>query len=81
MQMDFQQGCELILKAYEKREEEKAWQMWLTLYPNMKTRESFIPFKEFYKKQTQQISKRPAEEILAEAEEITERINNQKQKV
>lgn len=67
--MDFEDGFELILKAFEKREEEKAWQMWLTLYPNM-TKEKFMSFSEYYQKLRQPISTRSTEEILAEVEEI-----------
>jgi hypothetical protein len=71
----------LIAKAEEKREEEKAWQMWVQLYPNMIIPRpfakdpalKFIPFSDFYKKMTQPISQRPAEDILKEAEEIRKR--------
>ena len=62
-------GCKVIFHELEKREERKAWEMWLTLYPKM-TKENFMPFSEFFKMQKQTISKRPKEDILDEVERI-----------
>lgn len=62
----------MIRKASEKKKEERAWQMYLTQYSNM-TKETFIPFEEFYKpqKRNQQVVKeKSAEEILLEVKEI-----------
>jgi len=70
----------LINKEIQKKEEHKAWQMWLSLYPDMIkpsqiTKDkgpllSFEPFSDFYRRNTQQTSQRPAEEILTEARSI-----------
>ena len=59
----------------EKQQEERAWQMWLVKYPQM-TKDTFIPFSEFYKKQLApaKVSKRSAEEILEDASEIRRKL-------
>jgi len=59
----------LIYKAIEKREEKKAWDMWIARYPHMDEK-TFVPFNEFYRKITMKISKRPSSDILNEAIEI-----------
>jgi hypothetical protein len=38
----------LLKNAHKNREKRKAWDMWLTRYPNM-TKETFIEFDDFYK--------------------------------
>jgi hypothetical protein len=53
MDMNWQDGFNVIAKAHRKETEEKAWQMWLMKYINM-TKDSFIPFSEFYKKITEE---------------------------
>lgn len=70
-----EEGVELINKATEGREKEKAWQMWLVQYPNM-TKENFIPFSEFYKAAVKpsEVSQKPAEDILKEANEIRRKL-------
>lgn len=65
-------GIELISKAVEKREETKAWGMWLALFPRM-TKDNFIPFSQFFKKQTQIITQKSSQEILDEVAEIERR--------
>ena len=66
-------GIELIHKAREKEQEEKVWDMWISLYPNM-DKKSFMPFSEFHKKQVTPIitdnKKLTKEEITEKAEEI-----------
>ena len=65
-------GIELINKAREKEQEQKVWDMWISLYPNM-DKKSFMPFSEFYKKQITLIvpdKKIPKSDILEKAEEI-----------
>jgi hypothetical protein len=77
LSLDIDDFVELVLKGLEKREGRKAWEMWLMKYPHM-TKENFIPFSQFYSKLTQPISKRPAEEILAEADEIRKQVQSRK---
>jgi len=69
MSLDVDEFVRLINKSLEKQEERKAWEMWLTLYPNM-NKKNFMPFSEFFNMQKQTISKRPKEDILEEAERI-----------
>lgn len=45
--MPVEDGIELIITAFEKRTEEKSWQMYLMCYQHM-TKETFKPFEEFY---------------------------------
>lgn len=95
MSMPFYQAVKQIEKAREKTIEDKVWEMWLSVYPDMtipknKIQENnkvylkpyidFISFTDFLNKvQKPKLSKRPAEEILAEAENIKQRINERKQ--
>ena len=77
MALDISDGLALLNEAWGKREEEKAWQMWLAKCPYM-DKKTFIPFSEFYRKMSvpQQISQRTTEEILADAYEIRVRLKN-----
>ena len=68
-------GCKVIFRELEKKEERKAWEMWLTLYPNM-NKENFMPFSEFFRMQKEPISKRPKEDILEEVERIRESVRD-----
>lgn len=77
MSLDVVEFVGLINKALEKKEENRYWEMWLTLYPNM-NKENFMPFSEFFIKQTKPISKRPKEDILEEVERIRASIREKK---
>lgn len=69
-------GISLILKSIKEKEKQKAWEIWLTLYPHM-TKDTFIPFSKFYKETTEikpEISPRTAQEILNEAKEIRKKL-------
>lgn len=72
--MDFPaaEGLQLINKAFEKRNEEKAWQMWLMRFQHM-TKKNFVPFSQFMKKAlrpTMENSSEPTEDLIAMAEKI-----------
>lgn len=74
MSLETDDFIQIIDKALYKREERKAWQMWLMKYQHM-DKDSFIPFSRFFKaQQSKQTSERPAEDILKEAQEIRNRI-------
>lgn len=60
-----------ILHAYEKQDEQKAWAMWIAIYPNM-NKENFMPFSEFYEMAKQSVDSRSTHELLAEFEQISE---------
>lgn len=69
--MPWEQGLNLISKAYEKTAEDKLWQMWLMRYANM-TKDTFMPFSEFCKlhqEPTPEV-KKSTEELLKEAKAI-----------
>lgn len=70
MHLEFGDGSDLILKAYEKREEDKAWQLYLARYQHMDEK-SFMPFEEFYNPQPmQQIENKTEAEILESVKQI-----------
>lgn len=65
-------GIELINKALEKRNEQRDWDMWISIYPNM-DKNTFIPFEKF--RATKQIQQNKNitltnDEIIAKAEEL-----------
>lgn len=75
-------GFELIKKAYEKQAEEKIWQMWVSIYPNM-DKEHFISFKDFKDSMTEKTSTpkqklKTKEEIYAQADKIVAAYNKSK---
>ena len=63
----------LVIKASREKEKEKAWQMWVSIYPNMDEK-TFLPFSSFYKEQTEPVSSRDKEDILSEAEKIRKKL-------
>jgi hypothetical protein len=65
-------GNKVILREIEKKEEHRAWEMWLTKYPQM-DKKSFIPFSKFYKKIKEPLVHIPTEDILKDIEEIRTR--------
>ncbi|MCI3922487.1 hypothetical protein MO973_19840 [Paenibacillus sp. TRM 82003] len=79
----------------EKIVEEKAWEMWISIYPDMVVPRNkvhrdnkvhfepllkHVPFHEYLERirKPKVISKRPAKDILAEAEEIQKQILDKK---
>jgi hypothetical protein len=73
MSLETDDFIQLVSQAFLKREEAKAWGMWLMKYQHM-DEQSFVPFSQFFKVQKQVINKRSAEEILSEAQEIRKSI-------
>jgi hypothetical protein len=73
MDLDIQDGILLINKAVEKDEEDKAFRMWLSIYPNM-DEENFIPFSEYYEKITNryasEVNITPTQELFDELDVI-----------
>lgn len=81
LNLNFQEGYELILKAYDKERESRAWDRWLIHYRYM-DKKNFISFEDFKEKlfpkntNTQVfISK---EDMLKQAEEIERKITSKK---
>lgn len=75
LNLDFDEGYEIITKAFDKREEEKVWQMWLVLFPNM-TEKTFISFNDYYDKLKTPISIRSKEDILEEVYKIRKKLES-----
>jgi hypothetical protein len=74
MQMEYQEGIEMINQAFIKVDEQKHWELWLAMYPNM-TEKTYVPFDKFYKidglkKSTKEVKKKTPQEIIAMAEKI-----------
>lgn len=79
LQGDVQEGRLLVLKAFQKREEERLWDIYKSIYPNF-TQETFLSFEEFKKRQTNPKmdsnvkgdinTNKTDEEIISNAEDI-----------
>ena len=69
MSLDIDTAIRLIHKAFQKKEEDRAFQLYASIYPNF-TKNNFKKFTEFYKVQTEPVSTRSAEDIMATANEI-----------
>ena len=72
MRKEFEEGYDFIKVAYETDKEEKIWQLWASLYPNM-TKENYISFEEF---KNSIIPTGQAEIEDLDAEEILDKVNN-----
>ena len=61
----------LLKDAIEDKNQEKAWEVWLTKLPTW-DKKTFVPFKEFYRRiQKPEVKKkRPVKEIIEMAENI-----------
>jgi hypothetical protein len=69
MTLDVQTVLGLLHQAFQKREEERAYQLYASVYPHF-TKNTFKKFSEFYQGQTQPVSTRSSEDILNTAAEI-----------
>ncbi|TCJ05042.1 hypothetical protein [Cytobacillus praedii] len=68
--LEAEEGIALISKAFEKHQEDKAFQLYLSKYPYM-TEKTYIPFHEFYNPQKQTEYENKSEtEILSEVKVI-----------
>ena len=72
MRKEFEEGYDFIKVAYETDKEEKIWQLWASLYPNM-TKENYISFEEF---KIIIIPNGQAEIEDLNTEEILDKVNN-----
>lgn len=69
MQLDVDTAIELIQRAFQKRQEDRAYILYASAYPHF-DKNNFKTFEEFYKPPTATISRTPTEEILSKAEQI-----------
>ena len=69
--LPWKKGINLINKAIEKRNEQRDWEMWISIYPNM-DKVNFIPFEKFRSKARAPIkqTKLSNEEIIEQANEL-----------
>jgi hypothetical protein len=71
MEMDLSSGLSFISKAIEKEREDRAWQLWVSVYPHT---ENPMPFDQFLnqmkKEQHQGNVPLRAEEVIKRAERI-----------
>lgn len=91
MNLEVEDFLRLAAKAFEKREEERAWDMWLQIYPDMvvprpgskKPLIKFMPFSKYLagmKNPKMQISSKTNEEIAAQTARIREKIKAKKER-
>jgi len=68
----------LVVESFEKKQESKAWDMWLMKFQQM-DKKNFKAFNEFYQSaKTIRISKQPTEEILKDVASIRQRARSKK---
>jgi len=76
--MDLIDGLELYNKAQEKRNEERLYQAWVSLYPEFHLKRlEFISWENYKDRHNQvrlPVSKKSADELLAEATDIKRQI-------
>ncbi len=69
MEQDIVTGFKLIVKARERKEENRQWQLYCSIYPNF-DKETFIPFDKFYKRQNIKVSGKSKEQIRADGNKL-----------
>jgi hypothetical protein len=69
MEQDLEIGLKLIVKAHDRQEESRQWQLYCGVYPHF-TKENFVPFDKFYKKATARVSMKSKEQIVRESYKI-----------
>lgn len=79
-ELDSELLIDLINKAMEKELEDKLWEKWLMIYPEMiKEGNTFVPFDEFKEKHFKQDQQtKTDEEILEDAENILKMMSKPK---
>ena len=67
--LDVDTALRLIRKAFQMREEERAFQLYASVYPNF-DKKNFKKFSDFYKVQSTEISQKSSDEILEKARRL-----------
>jgi hypothetical protein len=76
MHLDLIDGLELYAKARKKRQEERLYQAWVSLYPHF-DKDNFISWEDYRDRHNQMklpVSRKSAEELIAEAADIKRQI-------
>lgn len=69
MGMDFDDGLQLIDKAFKRRFEKRQWDLYCSAYPHF-TKENFVTFDQFMVKQTVKVSPKTKEQIREETKKL-----------
>jgi hypothetical protein len=69
MEQDYETGIQLMTKAMQQRDEDKHWILYCNLFPTF-TKNTFMTFDEFYKKQNTKVSMKPKDQIRKETNKI-----------
>lgn len=67
--LDVDTAIRLIHKAFQMREEERAFTLYASVYPNF-DKKNFKKFSEFYKVQSHEAPTKSKDEVLAKAREL-----------
>lgn len=76
MRMDLLDGLGLCAKAREKRQEERLYQAWVSLYPHF-SKDTFVSWENYKDNHNQvqlPVNRKSAEELIAEAADIKKQI-------
>lgn len=69
LSLELPQFFDLLVKAYEAREKDQAFQMWLVRYRHM-TKENFISFEDFYLSLKKPVDNRTAAQIVEDTKKL-----------
>jgi hypothetical protein len=76
-ELEFKQGLALINKAHEKILDDKMWDKWVSIYPNMDDK-TFVSFEDFKKQHFSNVNSKgnkkiSKQEIIEKAERIKDK--------
>lgn len=77
MTLDVDTFIRLVKRAAINRNEERHWMLYCSVYPHF-DKKNFKKFDDFYKRPSEEISVKPAEDILSHAESILKRAGERK---
>jgi hypothetical protein len=76
LEMDFEDGVEIINKAIEKSAEQRDWEIWVSLYPHF-DKKSFISFEKFskgFRSAKKPMGRASKEEIICKSHKIWKKL-------
>jgi hypothetical protein len=77
MSLDIETFIRLVRRAIVNSHEERHWQLYCSVYPHF-DKKNFKKFDEFYKRPTEEVSKKSSEDIITHVESILQRAGEQK---
>ena len=72
LEMDYADGWQLLIKAKERQNEERAYQFYCSIFPHLEA-DKRMTFEEYYKKRETQICTLPTEQIVKESQALKEK--------